>query len=364
MALKVGIVGLPNVGKSTLFNALTESMGAQAENFPFCTIEPNVGVVEVPDERLQALADLVSPEKVIPTNVEFVDIAGLVKGASKGEGLGNQFLAAIRESHAICHVVRVFDDSDVTHVDGSVDAKRDRDTIETELILADLESVQKRLEKNAGAVRSGDKDIIKEQELLEQAKVCLESGSMLSCLDLPDDDQELMKGFHLLSSKPILYVANVSEDQLGSLDAETLKSQMGLGATDELILVSAKVEQELQELAAEERSEYLEGLGITSSGLDLLIHAAYRALGYITYFTAGPKEVRAWTIQQGMTAPQAAGVIHTDFERGFIRAETIAYADYIGHQGEQGAKTAGKMRSEGKDYIVQDGDVMLFKFNV
>ena len=364
MALQIGIVGLPNVGKSTLFNALTQNHSAEAANYPFCTIEPNVGIVEVPDARLQTLADLVNPEKVIAASTEFKDIAGLVKGASKGEGLGNQFLAAIRESDAICHVVRLFDDGNVIHVDGSVDGARDRSTIETELVLADLESITKQKEKLAGKARSGDKDAKASLALAEKIEAALNEGRSVRSLDVSDDEAALLQSFQLLTSKPIIYAANVSETQLASLSPAEAKAELELQDNDELILVSAKVEEDLADLSAEEQKEFLAELGVESSGLDRLIHAAYRALGYQTYFTAGPKEVRAWTIRIGSTAPQAAGVIHTDFERGFIRADTIAYADYIAAGSEQKAKEAGNMRSEGKEYVVQDGDVIHFKFNV
>jgi len=363
MALQIGIVGLPNVGKSTLFNALTGSRSAQAANYPFCTIDPNVGIVEVPDERLQTLATMVQPEKVVPAAVEFVDIAGLVKGASKGEGLGNKFLAAIREVHAICHVVRAFEGSSVIHVDGSVEPKRDRETIETELILADLETIVKRLEKTAGAARTGDKEKQKEFALLVRLKEHLSAGNTALSLPCDKEESDMLRQMTLLTAKPILYAANVAEEQLAEIDAEEMKARIGLTGNEQLVLICAKIEEDLQDLSAEERREYLRSIGAVS-GLDQLIRAAYAALGYITYFTAGPKEVRAWTITQGMTAPQAAGVIHTDFEKGFIRAETIAYKDFVEHGGFQGAKEAGKLRSEGKEYVVQDGDVMLFKFNV
>lgn len=364
MAMQIGIVGLPNVGKSTLFNALTSSKGAEAANYPFCTIEPNVGIVEVRDPRINAIAEIVKPEKVIPAAIEFVDIAGLVKGASKGEGLGNKFLASIREVNAICHVVRSFEDKDITHVDGSVDPKRDKETIETELILSDLEAVQKRIEKSAGNARSGDKDKIAEIEILKKIEASLNEGKPAVKTDLSDKERIIAKSFFLLTNKPIVYAVNIAEESLADFDAEQLKAEMGLDATDQLVAVSAKIEQDLHDLSQEEAAEYLKDLGVDSSGLDNLIRASYAALGYETYFTAGVKEVRAWTITKGMTAPQAAGVIHTDFEKGFIRAETIAYNDFIAHNGEHGAKEAGKMRQEGKDYVVKDGDIMLFKFNV
>jgi len=364
MALKIGIVGLPNVGKSTLFNALTGTRGAEAANYPFCTIDPNVGIVEVPDHRMEKLADIVKPEKTIPASIEFVDIAGLVKGASKGEGLGNKFLAAIREVNAICHVVRAFEDGDITHVDGTIDTARDRDTIETELMLSDIDTLTKRIEKTEGPARSGDKEKIQELALMKKLLAHLEDGHMACSLELTTDEEETQEQILLLTSKPILYAVNVSEEQLADIDAEEMKKKMGLTDNEELILISAKIEEDLHDLNTEERKEYLSDLGVQSSGLDQLIQGAYAALGYITYFTAGVKEVRAWTIHKGYTGPQAAGVIHTDFEKGFIRAETIAYEDFVAGNGEQGAKEAGKMRQEGKDYIVKDGDVMHFKFNV
>ena len=363
MALQIGIVGLPNVGKSTLFNALTRSKGAEAANYPFCTIEPNIGIVEVPDERLRKLAEIVQPEKIIPAAIEFVDIAGLVKGASKGEGLGNKFLHAIREVDAICHVVRAFEDGNITHVDGSIDPKRDRETIETELILADLDSLENRLAKANSAAKSGDKDKIKELAVIEKMKTVLDAGNRASSASLTDDEKKIAATLNLLSYKPLIYAVNVAEDQLSAANLEEQKKTLHLEDGDQVILISAKIEEDLFDLSPEEAKEFLAELGVESSGLDTLIQAAYAALGYATYFTAGEKEVRAWTIRKGMTAPQAAGVIHTDFEKGFIRAETIAYSDYISAGNEQKAKEAGKMRSEGKDYVVQDGDVMLFRFN-
>jgi len=363
MALRIGIVGLPNVGKSTLFNALTGSRGAQAANYPFCTIDPNVGIVEVPDERLQQLTAMVQPAKVIPASVEFVDIAGLVKGASKGEGLGNKFLAAIREVHAICHVVRAFEHGDIIHVDGSVEPKRDRETIEMELILADLEHVANRMGKTASAAKTGDKEKRIELALLTKLQTHLEAGNMATTLQMEKEERLIMQQIPLLTFKPILYAINVSETQLSAMKTEVMRQQMGLTENDELILICARIEEDLQDLSAEDRREYLSSMG-GRSGLDQLIRAAYGALGYITFFTAGPKEVRAWTITQGATAPEAAGVIHTDFQKGFIRAETIAYEDFVAYGGELGAKEAGKLRSEGKEYIVKDGDVMHFRFNV
>jgi ribosome-binding ATPase len=354
MSLRIGIVGLPNVGKSTLFNSLIRSKSANAENYPFCTIDPNVGVVEVPDSRLNKLTDLVKPEKTIPTTVEFVDIAGLVAGASKGEGLGNQFLSHIREVDAICEVVRVFADGDVVHVAGSVDAKRDIGVIETELILADLQTIEKRSAKYANAARTGNKEGKEQMEVIGPIKEALENGKRASSVEVPDDRISALKELQLLTSKPMLYVFNTSEDQLGSQVQSDVPG----------IQVCAKVEEDLMDLSPDESKDYLNELGIKSSGLDQLIRSAYELLGLITFFTAGPKECRAWTIEKGDTAPDAAGTIHTDFKKGFIRAETIAYKDYIECDGEIGAKDNGKMRSEGKDYVVQDGDVMLFRFNV
>ncbi|HAI98690.1 TPA: redox-regulated ATPase YchF [Candidatus Peribacteria bacterium] len=364
MALRVGIIGMPNVGKSTLFNALTRSKGAQAANYPFCTIDPNVGIVEVPDGRLEKLAAIVHPAKIIPAAVEFVDIAGLVKGASKGEGLGNQFLAAIREVHALCHVVRFFEGGDVIHVEGSVDSKRDRETVETELALSDLVQVTKRIDKCRGAARTGDKAKIRELALLEKIEAALQSGRLASGLPWNKEDLELAQEFQLLTLKPIIYAANVSEEQLKTIPLKSAKEALGLPETAEVAMISAKVEEDLQELDPEEAKAFLEELGVTSSGLDRLIACAYHLLGYITFFTAGPKEVRAWTTHRGATAPEAAGVIHTDFQRGFIAAETIGYQDYVTFGGEQKAKAAGKLRIEGKNYVVQDGDVMVFRFNV
>lgn len=365
MALKIGIVGLPNVGKSTLFNALTRTKGAQAANYPFCTIEPNVGIVEVPDERLQKLSELINPEKVVPAAIEFVDIAGLVKGASQGEGLGNAFLSHIREVDAICHVVRVFTGGDIIHVEGSIDPKRDREIIETELVLADMQSMEKRIEKIRKIAEMGDKEKKLELQTAEKILPVLHKGDMaISTPDLLPEELPVAKGFQLLTFKPIVYAANVAEEQMGTLNPEELKAQLGLPSSADLVLISAKIEEDLQDLSAEEAKEFLVSLGVTSSGLDRLIRGAYHALGYQTYFTAGVKEVRAWNIPAGSTAPQAAGVIHTDFEKGFIRAETIAYADYIACGSETKAKEAGKMRAEGKTYVVQDGDVMHFRFNV
>lgn len=364
MALQIGIVGLPNVGKSTLFNALTRTKGAQAANYPFCTIEPNTGIVEVPDERLRNLTEIVKPEKVIPAAIEFVDIAGLVKGASKGEGLGNAFLSHIREVDAICHVVRLFEGGDIIHVEGNIDPKRDREIIETELALSDLDSITKRIDKAQGAARTGDKVKIKELALLEKVKAGLEAGTLAVHLDLNSEERKMLATLQMLTGKPIIYACNVAETQLHTVSIHEAKERLGLPDSAQVVMISAKIEEDLQELTVDEAKEFLKDLGVTSSGLDALIRAAYEALGYITYFTAGVKEVRAWNVLKGSTAPQAAGVIHTDFEKGFIRAETIAYEDYIACGGEQGAKEKGKLRAEGKEYIVKDGDVMHFRFNV
>lgn len=364
MALKIGIVGLPNVGKSTLFNALTRTKGAQAANYPFCTIEPNVGIVEVPDPRLQQLAAIVHPEKILPAAIEFVDIAGLVKGASKGEGLGNKFLGAIREVDAICHVVRVFQGGDIIHVEGTVHPKRDREIIETELLLADLQNIENRIDKIKKPAEMGDKAKKIELTVAQKAHAALSAGKMASTVELEKEEIPVFKMMTLMTAKPIVYAANVAESELKSLDPEALKADLGLPSSAELVLISAKIEEDLQDLSPEEAAEFLKDLGVTSSGLDRLIHAAYKALGYISYFTAGVQEVRAWNIPRGYTAPQAAGVIHTDFERGFIRAETIGFDDYVTLGGEVKAREAGKMRLEGKEYVVKDGDVMHFRFNV
>ena len=364
MSLKIGIVGLPNVGKSTLFNALTRSHGAVAANYPFCTIEPNIGIVEVPDERLKKLAEMVKPEKIVPAIVEFVDIAGLVKGASKGEGLGNAFLSHIREVDAICHVVRIFDGGDILHVEGSIDPKRDREIIEAELIIADLERVTKKIDKNQGGARSGNKELIKELALLGTIKTALEAGKLASSVELEKDQRPMFQSLELLTGKRMIYALNTDEQSLATLPIDEAKKKAGLSACDTAITVSAKLEEELIELSPEDGAAMLRELGIRTSGLDRLIHAAYDALGLQTYFTAGVKEVRAWTIHKGSTAPQAAGVIHTDFEKGFIRAETIGYNDFIACGGEAKAKEQGKLRVEGKEYVVNDGDVMHFRFNV
>ena len=362
MALQIGIVGLPNVGKSTLFNALIRSRSAEAQNYPFCTIDPNVGIVEVPDKRLHKISEIVNPAKVVPATVEFVDIAGLVAGAHKGEGLGNKFLSHIRECDAICEVIRHFDDPNVTHVTGSVDPKRDVETIEAELILADLQSLEKKKAKYGNAAKTGDKDSKVMMGIIGPLMEALDDGKPASSVEIPEEVRLLLKDLQLLTMKPLLYAVNVSENEISSCNADEMKKKLGVDRG--LVVVSAKVEEDLMDLSPEESKEYLEGLGVKSSGLDKLVHAAYDLLGLQTFFTAGPKEAHAWTIRQGATAPEAAGVIHTDFQKGFIRAETIAYDDFIKHNGEQGARDVGKMRSEGKEYVVSDGDVMLFRFNV
>lgn len=364
MGFKTGIVGLPNVGKSTLFNALTKTAAAQAANFPFCTIEPNVGDVAVPDARLDTLAGLAGSKQVIPARMTFVDIAGLVKGAAQGEGLGNQFLANIRECDAIAHVLRCFEDDDVTHVDGRVNPVEDAAVIETELMLADMESIEKRLQNIVRKVRGGDKEAVQQERLLKQAMAALENGQPARSVDVAEDDRKAWQMLQLLTTKPILYVCNVDEDQAAEGNAHSAAvAEMAAEQGAASVVISAKIEEEISQLDADEAEMFLEELGLEEAGLDRLIRAGYLLLGLQTYFTAGPKEARAWTIAKGTAAPQAAGVIHGDFERGFIRAETIAYADYLAAGSEQAAKEAGKMRSEGKGYVMQDGDVVHFLFN-
>ncbi len=364
MGFKMGIVGMPNVGKSTLFNALTKTAAAQAANFPFCTIEPNVGEVAVPDARLDKLAAIAGSKSIIPTRMTFVDIAGLVKGASQGEGLGNQFLANIRETDAIAHVLRCFEDGDVTHVDGRVDPVADAETIETELMLADLESIEKRLQNLVRKVRGGDKDAVQQVRLLEAAKASLEDGKPARLVAVDADDAKAWKMLQLLTTKPVLYVCNVGESEAAEGNAHSAAvAEMAAAQGNSHVIISAQIEEEISKLEEDEAIMFLDEMGLTEAGLDRLIKAGYELLHLETYFTVGPKEARAWTIRQGTMAPQAAGVIHGDFEKGFIRAETIAYDDFVTLGGEQPAKEAGKMRAEGKGYMVKDGDVLHFLFN-
>ncbi len=364
MGFKMGIVGLPNVGKSTLFNALTRTAAAQAANFPFCTIEPNVGEVAVPDARLDKLAAIAGSKQIIPTRMTFVDIAGLVRGASKGEGLGNQFLANIRECDAIAHVLRCFEDGDITHVEGRIDPVADAETIETELMLADLESVERRLAGLARKIKGGDKDAADQDRLLRNALKALENGQPARTVAVAADDQRQWRLLQLLTSKPVLYVCNVEEASAASGNSQSERvAKMAAGQGAASVVISARIEEEISQLAAEEAEMFLEEMGLHEAGLDRLIKAGYKLLGLQTYFTVGPKEARAWTILSGTLAPQAAGVIHGDFEKGFIRSETIAYEDYIAGNGEAGAKEAGKFRVEGKTYEVKDGDVLHFLFS-
>ena len=364
MGFRMGIVGLPNVGKSTLFNALTRTAAAQAANFPFCTIEPNVGEVAVPDARLERLAAIAQSKQVIPTRMTFVDIAGLVRGASKGEGLGNQFLANIRECDAIAHVLRCFEDGDITHVEGRIDPVADAETIETELMLADLESVEKRLANLARKIKGGDKDAADQDRLLRAAAAALEAGRPARSVVVAEDDRRNWRLLQLLTAKPVLFVCNVEEPAAAKGNAESdrvavMAREQGAG----VVVISARIEEEISQLDPGEAAMFLAEMGLEEPGLDRLIRAGYALLGLQTYFTVGPKEARAWTIPEGTLAPQAAGVIHGDFEKGFIRAETVAYVDYVAGQGETGAKEAGKFRVEGKTYEVRDGDVLHFLFS-
>ena len=364
MGFKMGIVGMPNVGKSTLFNALTRTAAAQAANFPFCTIEPNVGEVAVPDARLDRLAAIASSKQIIPTRITFVDIAGLVRGASKGEGLGNQFLANIRECDAVAHVLRCFEDGDITHVEGRIDPVADAETIETELMLADLDSVERRLAGLARKLKAGDKDLVDQDRLLRQALAALEAGRPARSVKVSEDDQKQWRMLQLLTAKPVLFVCNVEEacaaaGNSQSARVEAMAKAQGAGS----VVISARIEEEISQLADDEAAMFLEEMGLLEAGLDRLIRAGYQLLGLQTYFTVGPKEARAWTITRGTLAPQAAGVIHGDFEKGFIRSETIAFEDYVAGNGESGAKEAGKFRVEGKTYEVKDGDVLHFLFS-
>ena len=364
--MKLGIVGLPNVGKSTLFNAITKA-GAESANYPFCTIEPNVGIVAVPDERLDKLAEMYKPEKMTPTVIEFVDIAGLVKGASKGEGLGNKFLSHIREVDAIVHVVRCFEDGNIVHVDGSIGPRRDVETINLELIFADLEMLERRIDRTRKNLKSGDKKFQIEMELYETIKTHLESGKPARSMTFDSEQQQIIDQLFLITLKPVLYAGNVSENDLSSLEANKFLAELKevtAGEGSEVMVICAKVEEEIAQLADEEKADFLEAMGLDESGLDKLIKASYKILGLISYLTAGPQEVRAWTIIKGTKAPQAAGKIHSDFERGFIRAEIVAYNDLMACGTYNTAKEKGLVRSEGKEYVMQDGDVTLFRFNV
>ncbi len=364
MGFRMGIVGLPNVGKSTLFNALTRTAAAQAANFPFCTIEPNVGDVAVPDDRLETLAAIAQSKQVIPTRMTFVDIAGLVRGASKGEGLGNQFLANIRECDAVAHVVRCFEDGDITHVEGRIDPVADAETIETELMLADLDSIERRRANLARKLKGADKEAADQDRLLVMAQAALEAGRPARSVAIAADDRRAWRLLQLLTAKPVLYVCNVEEASAAKGNAQSARvAQMALAQGAGSVVISARIEEEISQLAPDEAAMFLDEMGLEEAGLDRLIRAGYELLGLATYFTVGPKEARAWTIEKGMLAPRAAGVIHGDFEKGFIRAETVAYADYVSGNGEAGAKEAGKFRVEGKTYEVRDGDVLHFLFS-
>ncbi len=360
MGLALGIVGLPNVGKSTLFNTLTKSMAAQASNYPFCTIDPNVGVVEVPDHRLQRLAEIVKTKKIVPAIVEFIDIAGIVKGASQGEGLGNKFLANIRETDAIIHIFRLFEDANVIHVNGNVSPKQDIEIINTELILADIDSLTKQIDNLRKKAKGQDKVAMAQLSLAERILPILEGGQLANTVELSIEEKESIKQLQLITSKPVLFVGNISEDQIKTIDEAAIAKELGLPS---IITVCAKVEAELAQLSEEDSKPFLEEYGLKESGLKRIIQAGYDLLGLQTYFTAGEIEARAWTVKKGATAPQAAGVIHTDFEKGFIKAEVAGYEDFVNFSGWAGVKEKGKMRLEGKEYIVQDGDVMFFKFN-
>lgn len=363
MSLKIGIVGLPNVGKSTLFNALTRTKSAQAQNYPFCTIDPNVGIVEVPDFRLQKLSEISQSEKILPNVIEFVDIAGLVKGASQGEGLGNKFLSHIRECQAIGHVIRIFDDPNIIHVHGKIDPQTDREVIESELILSDLQTLENRLIKANSDAKSGDTEKKAYADLLAHVKENLAGGTLASNLPLTEDEKLKLRDLHLLSMKPSLYIINIPEEEIANIDKERYAAILGVDDKDKIVPICAKLEEELADLSEEESNEYLKSLNIEDTGLNYLIKTAYNTLGLITYFTSGPKETHAWTIRKDDLAPQAAGVIHTDFEKGFIKAEVIAFEDYVKAGSEAKAKELGLMRMEGKQYVVQDGDVMHFKFS-